>query len=223
HHVALGLTQRVIVDGHRFGPAEHETGGREQGGRYHDGSEGIDMTQRVQADPPERVCSGVAEPFRHIAVRRFVQRDGENDRDRINRDGLYEIFHGASAIARDSNRAVPAGPVAQWAISAMEPLPLRTISTVPPVRSTTVVGSTPHGPASITRSRSRSSRARISVASFSGASSSGRISVVDNSGSLSSASSACATGWSGTRKPMVLRRGCRSRRGNSRVPSRMKV
>jgi hypothetical protein len=42
-------------------------------------------------------------------------------------------------------------------------------------------------------------------------------------GSLSSSSKASAMADFGTRRPMVLRFGCSSRRGSSRVPSRMKV
>ncbi len=59
--------------------------------------------------------------------------------------------------------------------------------------------------------------------SFSGAISPGRISVDDRIGSPNSASSACTTGWSGTRKPIVWRLGCSNRRGTSRVPGSRNV
>ena len=50
-----------------------------------------------------------------------------------------------------------------------------------------------------------------------GMSSSGRSSVVDIIGSLKAPSRACAMGWPGTRKPIVLRRLWTRRRGTSRV------
>ena len=63
----------------------------------------------------------------------------------------------------------------------------------------------------------------MSSASFIGSVSPGAISVVASSGWPSSASSACATLCAGTRRPMVRRDGCDSRRGTSLVASRMKV
>ena len=38
-----------------------------------------------------------------------------------------------------------------------------------------------------------------------------------------SKNASCTSGWSGTRRPMVLRLGCSTRLGSSLVPSRMKV
>ena len=47
--------------------------------------------------------------------------------------------------------------------------------------------------------------------------------MLDSSGSPSSRSSACTTGWSGMRTPTVRFFGCGSRRGTSRVAGRMNV
>jgi len=59
--------------------------------------------------------------------------------------------------------------------------------------------------------------------SLSGAVSPGMIRVDERIGSPNSSSSACTTGWSGTRRPMVLRLGWSNRRGTSRVPGSRKV
>ena len=96
-------------------------------------------------------------------------------------------------------------------------------SGTPPVRSITVVGSVPQCPPSRISSRRPSRRSWISQPSVSGASSPGKDSVAVNRGSPSSASKASATLCSGTRRPIVLRFGWSTRRGNSFVPSRMKV
>jgi len=105
----------------------------------------------------------------------------------------------------------------------MSPRPSRTIAGASSARSTTVVGSSQHGPLSMMRSSACSYRARISRGSLSGCSSPAGISVDDNSGSSSSASSAWTTAWSGTRMPIVLRFGCCARRGTSRVAGSRKV
>jgi hypothetical protein len=84
-------------------------------------------------------------------------------------------------------------------------------------------GSAVHAPASMTRSTCAPSASLIDSASFSGSVLPGSISVDERIGSESSCSNACATAWSGTRTPIVLRLGCWSRRGTSRVARRTNV
>jgi hypothetical protein len=52
-HVALGLTQPVIVDRHRFGPTEDEAANNRHHCRHQHSANRIDMAQRVQAEPPQ--------------------------------------------------------------------------------------------------------------------------------------------------------------------------
>ena len=86
-----------------------------------------------------------------------------------------------------------------------------------------MVGSIGQAPASSTAASCFCSRARMSCGSFIGSVSPGAMSVVASSGAPCSASSSWVTRWSGTRNPMVRREGCDTRRGTSRVASRMKV
>jgi hypothetical protein len=45
---------------------------------------------RIERNAAERVGGIVAEETRHVAVSRFVKRDGKNHGQRIDRDGLYQ-------------------------------------------------------------------------------------------------------------------------------------
>ena len=123
----------------------------------------IDVTHRIEADAAENVSGRVAEMLRHVAVRRLVQRDAEDDRQRVDRDRLDELdeihrcdrYRAIDFIRLDRPfRARALQPLS----AATGPLPSRTISATGPVRSTTVVGSMPHDPPSSTRSTSCSSR-----------------------------------------------------------------
>src|SRR3989338_5802681 len=110
------------------------------------------MAQRIQADAPLLVGSHVAEMTRHIAVRRFMQGDGKQHRDRGEGNGLDQLVGIHSSI--------PNG--------AVSPLPRRISAGASPVRSMTVVGSSPTVPLSIIRSTRCSRYSRISVKSVSG-------------------------------------------------------
>ena len=104
------------------------------------------------------------------------------------------------------------------------PAPRRTMTGGSTARSTTVVGSAVHAPGVDDEVEPRAQRRRGSPRHRSAARCSpGSISVDDRMGSPSSCSSACATAWSGTRTPTVLRFGCCSRRGTSRVAGSRKV
>ena len=87
----------------------------------------------------------------------------------------------------------------------------------------TVVGSVPQSPESMTASTSWSSSSLISQPCVIGSSWSGSSSVLDSSGSPSSATRAWVTTWSGMRTPTVFFFGCSSRRGTSFVAGRMNV
>ncbi|CAM5235317.1 hypothetical protein SVIOM342S_03477 [Streptomyces violaceorubidus] len=81
----------------------------------------------------------------------------------------------------------------------------------------------PQSPELTTASTTWSSRSLISQPWVIGSSSSGSNSVLDSSGSPSSASRAWVTTWSGMRTPTVFFLGCWSARGTSLVAGRMKV
>jgi hypothetical protein len=103
------------------------------------------------------------------------------------------------------------------------PAPRRTISGSGWEKSITVVGSVPQSPESITASTTWSSSSAICHPSVIGSSWPGSSSVLETSGSPSSASSAWVTTWRGIRTPTVFFPGCCSRRGTSLVAGRMKV
>ena len=103
------------------------------------------------------------------------------------------------------------------------PLPRRTTSGVPSTRSTTVVGSWPQLPPSMTRSTWRPSRSLIAFASVKGRSSPGSQSVELGMGSPNAAKIASASEVSGTRKPIVLRRGDCKRRETLWVAFKVKI
>ncbi len=66
------------------------------------------MAQRIEADPPEHEGGVVAEVAGDVAVSGFMQRDREDDRQGVDRDGLDEIeFHGRRLVFYQSGIAAP--------------------------------------------------------------------------------------------------------------------
>ena len=77
------------IDRNRLRPAEQQSAATrklrqdQQPQRYGDGSDRIDVLERVERDAPQVPCGIVAEHPGHIAVRGFVQRDCKDDRNCI--------------------------------------------------------------------------------------------------------------------------------------------
>jgi hypothetical protein len=89
HHVAARTTQRAKVHGNRLGVAKKERDTKQQEhGRQHDRPERIDVLQGIEADPAQPPGRIVAEPVCDKAVRRLVQRDGQDDRHDPGRGGV---------------------------------------------------------------------------------------------------------------------------------------
>ena len=55
------------------------------------GADQVDVARGVEADAALRVGGHVAEVARDVAVRSLVQRDREEHRERVDRDGLDEL------------------------------------------------------------------------------------------------------------------------------------
>ena len=95
-HVLPRLSQGGKIHRHRLRPTEEkrtDAGKRAQyqdHARHQDGSDQVDVPQRIEADTALRVRGAIAEVARHVTVRRFVQRDREQYRKSVNRDRLYE-------------------------------------------------------------------------------------------------------------------------------------
>src|SRR5258706_3400813 len=179
-HVAFGIAQPAEVDRYRLCPAERifAPAGDQYQYRNDDRAHGIDVPDRIERDAPRLIRRQVAEMPGGISVRRFVQGNREYAGNRVQRDeadGVLQFHHAGTPNA------------------AVLPLPRLTTTGISPVRSTTVVISTPHDPPSSITSTSCSSRYRISSMSFNGNSSPGSISVELNSGSPISSSNARTT------------------------------
>ena len=80
--IFTGPAQAGEVDGHRFGESEHHppAGPNQKERRQKDGAERIDMLERVEGDPAQALCRVVAKPPGDPAVCRFVEGDGDQDR-----------------------------------------------------------------------------------------------------------------------------------------------
>ena len=109
----------------RFGIPARTVEGWEQGRK-------IDVAHRVQAHPSCQGGRHVAEVACRVTVCRLVQRNREHDRNRVDRERLDKLVHGASSPSRRGS-----------------PRPTRKTTGVAPDRSTTVVGSIGQGPASM--------------------------------------------------------------------------
>ena len=72
-------------------PAAKELGYSQQHQGQRDRSNRIDVPQGVQADPPLLERRHVAKMLGDVAMRRLMQRDRKDDRQRVNRDELDEI------------------------------------------------------------------------------------------------------------------------------------
>ncbi len=163
----------------------------------------IDVLERVERHPSQHPRRLVAEHAGDVAVGGFVQCDRQDHGHCPEHQGLERKIH-RRRILPEVGRRRPSGESDACRI-ARRPRGRSCPGSL--ARSTTVVGTAGHGPASITRSIRVSRRSRISFGSLSGASAPGRIRVVDRIGSPSSASSARTTGCSGTRMPTVWRFG----------------
>jgi hypothetical protein len=77
-----GWRKAPKFDRHRLGIAEQKRCSHEQKhGRHYDGAEQIDVLQRIQAHPPKPPSRVITQLVRHEAVRAFVQRDGNQNRE----------------------------------------------------------------------------------------------------------------------------------------------
>jgi hypothetical protein len=61
--------------GHGLGPPDERCADGQQHARHQHGADGIQMTQRIQAQAAEQLSGAVPEAPSHPAVRDFVQRD----------------------------------------------------------------------------------------------------------------------------------------------------
>ena len=59
---------------------------QQQHARQNHGAEGVDMLERIEADPAELPGGVVAEPVRHKAVRGLVEGDGDEERQHPDRE-----------------------------------------------------------------------------------------------------------------------------------------
>ena len=88
HHAIARVAELPDIDRHGLGPAEHgfDPANRKQLGdqqkpRQQDGADHIHMADRVQAEPPSPGCRVIPQSTRSIAMRRFMQRDGDDGRE----------------------------------------------------------------------------------------------------------------------------------------------
>ncbi len=89
HHVALGLCAGCAkLTGTGFAqpnrkpaPPARSTAADDE--RHDDGADRVDVLHRIEGHAAEHVRRRVAEHARHVAVRRLVQRDAEDHRDRV--------------------------------------------------------------------------------------------------------------------------------------------
>jgi hypothetical protein len=85
--------------------ASHQLARHQDQQRHCDGSNRIDVSQRIEADAPGIVGRVVAEVAGGIAVRSFVQSDGEGHRDRRKRNHLDQTSEvEAHGLADGSDR-----------------------------------------------------------------------------------------------------------------------
>ena len=87
------MAQRGEIDRHRLGPAEQDAAQPQGQQREQYSADRIDMAQRIQADAPLLIGGHIAKMPRHIAMRRFVQGDGEQHGYRREGDGLYQLVN----------------------------------------------------------------------------------------------------------------------------------
>jgi hypothetical protein len=98
-HVALGITQIRKLDRNRLRPTENEQRRfgqhrhRNQKPRDRDGTDRVDMLERIQGHPAQHVCGLIAKPSGDIAVCRFVQGYREDHRHRPKNDGREGQIH----------------------------------------------------------------------------------------------------------------------------------
>src|SRR5688500_20210699 len=91
------MAQVGKIDGYRFGPAEQDAAPRkelrycEQCKRHSDGADRIDVAQGIQAHAALGIRGQIAEVLCDVTMRRLVQRDREDDGQRINGDRLNEV------------------------------------------------------------------------------------------------------------------------------------
>src|SRR5690606_15352557 len=104
--------QRAEIHRHRLGPSEQQASpahqlAHQQNTKWHqDGADWINVLDRVEGDPARQVSGVVAEHARHIAVRGLVEGEREDDRDRVDRDGLYEGIHGGIVAGEGAGRGL---------------------------------------------------------------------------------------------------------------------
>ena len=70
-------------------------------GKHH-GAEGIDMLERIEADPAELLGGVVAEPVRDKGVGGLVEGDGDEERQDPDRDVIKEMFNRSAPVCAAS-------------------------------------------------------------------------------------------------------------------------
>ena len=85
-HGATRITQRAGCHRHSLGPAEERGAEGKQETGNQDGADGIQVAQRVQTQSSQHLGSAVAEVSGYPAMRDFVQRDGKQHRDCVDRN-----------------------------------------------------------------------------------------------------------------------------------------
>ena len=99
-HVALRIAERAEIHRHGLRPAEDEADtarrgrAREHDERQNDRAEGVDVLRRIQRHAPHHPRRVVAELPGGVAMRGFMHRDRENQRNRADRYELNDRIHG---------------------------------------------------------------------------------------------------------------------------------
>jgi hypothetical protein len=89
-HVTFWSPEIARINRHGLGPAEQKTTRKECNKRHDHRANRIDMFGRIQSQAPEHLGGAVTELSCHPAVCNLVHRDSEQNRDNVNRQGLYK-------------------------------------------------------------------------------------------------------------------------------------
>ena len=69
-----------------FRPAQQRNVGQQRDQRQHYRPEQVNMLDRIQCDPAQHACRGIAAAVRHPRVRRLMHADGEQKRNYLKQD-----------------------------------------------------------------------------------------------------------------------------------------
>ena len=94
HHIAIDVAEIAQIDGNGFGPPEYETGSARQSGheyerpRDEDRADRVDMRNRIQGNAPQHPGGFVAQLLGSPTVGGLMERNGKNERDGVDANGL---------------------------------------------------------------------------------------------------------------------------------------